>query len=214
MLLFSFVTSKFWWPKKRKFKMVRFLAFIFKKRKKKLRQFYLFKNSVSLFRINKKRFFYIFSRFWLLRRFKKHIQRQFVPYRFLKRSLQNSQQILKKYDSQLTQLTLKFTVNNMFLVIANQKNKVLTYFSSGLCGFSGPTKKTSFALDQMVLRACKFLKQRRIKKIRLNVISGVFNYKLRAVLESFFKSRIYVKILTYKINLPHNGIRGRKIKRR
>jgi len=114
----------------------------------------------------------------------------------------------------LPKVILRFTINNIFLTIQDVKSRNLTYFSAGLVGFSGPTRKTTFAFEQLLTKVCNYLKIKRLKKIHLVVLSGGFSYRTKSIVELFYKFNVYVKVATYKINLPHNGMRSRKLKRR
>ena len=211
-MLFSFVKKRFWWPRRRKFYINRFFFFLLKKKRKR-RPYYSFRNSRTLTHLNKNRFVALFSRKWLLSKIVKYVQRRLTSFRFLKQKI-NFPKFFFKRRKKFVKVTLRFTVNNVFLTISDSANRVLTYFSSGSVGFSGPTRTTSFASEQIVAKACKFLKKRRFSFVHLIVLSGMFNYKSKAVLDSLVSHKIRVKAVTYKINVPHNGVRPRKAKRR
>jgi len=213
MLLLSFVSRKFWWPRRRKFFISRFFFFILKKRMK-TSPYYSFRGRNTLVHINKKRFFSLFSKNWLTSRFTKYSQRRLLAFRFLKKKLKRSRFFFRRRSLKMVRLILKFTSNNIFLTVSDTNNKILTYFSSGSVGFSGPTRTTSFASEQIVAKACKFLKKKHFEYVHLIVLSGIFNYKSKSVLDSIMSHGVQVRALTYRIGVAHNGIRARKTKRR
>jgi len=212
--MFSFITKRFWWPRKRRWFLKSFLFFILK-RKRKFKTFYFFKSKKKLIHGSRRRFFSIFSKNWILARTSKYIQRRLTPFRYFKRKTHFSNlPFNRRKRSRFVKIILRFTINNIFLTICARNNKILTYFSSGSVGFSGPTRTTSFASDRIIENAVTFLKRRRFKSVHLIVLSGLFNYRSKAVIDALSSRNINIKALTYKINVPHNGIRMRKAKRR
>jgi len=155
----------------------------------------------------------LFSKNWLCSVFKKHSQKRAFNYKFfrLKSKLlfENKKKLVK-----ISKIWVRFSSNNIFFSITDSRNKLLTYFSSGLIGFGGPTKTSSFALDQIIDKVFAFFLKKNLKTVQLIFLSGMFNYKSRSVVESITKKGLFVRSITYKINAPHNGLRQRKAKRR
>jgi len=213
-MFFSFINRKFWWPKKRRWFLRKFLSFILND-KRKVKSFFYLKSREKLFRSSRRRFYSLFSQKWLFSRVTKYRQRSLVPFRFLKRKLPFYNLPFQVDEIfRFVNVILRFTINNIFITVCDKNFRILTYYSSGLVGFSGPTRTTSFALERIVDAVSIFLYKKRFKNIHLFVLSGMFNYRSKLVLDSFSTKNLVIRAVTYKINSPHNGIRSRKMKRR
>lgn len=213
-MLLSFIKRRYWWPRYNYILSQKASSFLFKKNRS-LRFFYLFKSRRSVLSIIKftSSFPALFSKNWLYSVFRKHSQKRAFNYRLFRLKSKLLFESKKKLIK-VSKIWIRFSSNNIFFSITDSKNKLLTYFSSGLIGFSGPTKTSSFALDQIVDKAFSFFMKKNIKTIRLIFLSGMFNYKSRSVIESIVKKGLFVRSITYRINAPHNGLRQRKAKRR
>jgi small subunit ribosomal protein S11 len=214
MFFFSFINRKFWWPKKRRWFLKKFLSFI-RNDKRKSKSFFYLKSKEKLFRSSRRRFYSLFSKQWLFFRISKYRLRPLVPFRFVKKKI--CYYNLPFHTNEIfrfANIILRFTINNIFVTVCDENFRILTYYSSGLVGFSGPTKTTSFALERIVDTVSIFLKKRFFKNVHLFVLSGMFNYRSKLVLDSLSSKNLIIRAITYKINNPHNGIRARKMKRR
>jgi small subunit ribosomal protein S11 len=213
-VFFAFIKRRYWWPRYNYVLSKKSSSFLLKKNRN-LRFFYLIKSRRSALSIIKftSSFPALFSKSWLHSTFEKHSQKRAFSYRlfrFKSHFLAES----KKKLIRISKIWIRFSSNNVFFSVTDSKNRLLTYFSSGLIGFSGPTKTSSFALDQVVDKVFSFFVKRNIKTIQLIFLSGMFNYKSRSVVEALTKKGLFVRSITYKINVPHNGLRQRKAKRR
>lgn len=212
--MLAFINRKFWWPKKRRWFLKKFLSFILNE-KRKTKTFFYTKSELNLFRSSRRRYYSLFSKRWFLFRVAKYRQRPLVPFKFFKKKPSFFNLYFQNKDIfRFANVVLRFTVNNIFLTVCDQKFRILTYYSSGLVGFSGPTRTTSFALERVVDAASTFLSNKRFRNIHLYVLSGSFNYRSKLVLDSLSSKRLIIKAVTYKVNHSHNGIRPRKTKRR
>jgi len=114
----------------------------------------------------------------------------------------------------LIKITVRFTLNNLFVTLSTNSGKNLITFSSGSVGFKGTTKLTSYAIERVALNVSKFLKKRRLKSLYLVFNSGAVGYKSKIFIETLIYNSLIIKYLTVSDSVPHNGVRARKTKRR
>jgi small subunit ribosomal protein S11 len=211
-MLLSFVKRRYWWPRRRYTLSKKFSAILLKKNTMQ-KIFYLFKSRKKIFGVVKPSFLSVYSRSWLFSILKKNAQRRTFSFSFFKSKVKTLKDDKKKL-SRIAKIWVRFSTNNIFFNITDPKNKLLTYFSSGLIGFCGPTKTSSFALDQILDKVVFFFKKKNFKSAQLIFLSGMFNYKSKSVVDSIIRKGLLVRSVTYRINSPHNGLRRRKAKRR
>jgi small subunit ribosomal protein S11 len=211
-MLLSFIKRRFWWPKYSYRLTKRFSAVLLKKNKL-FKIFFVFRNRKRLLGTVKPLFLSVHARSWLSEILKKNSQKRAFSFKFFKikaKTLKEDKRRLRR----IAKVWVRFSTNNVFFNITDSKNKLLTYFSSGLIGFCGPTKTSSFALDQILDKVVLFFKKKKFKSTQLIFLSGMFNYKSKSVVDSMLNKGLFVRSVTYRINSPHNGLRRRKAKRR
>lgn len=111
-------------------------------------------------------------------------------------------------------LRVRFTLNNMFVSLASVSNKNLINVSSGVLGFKGTTKLTTYAVERMAVYISKFMRRRRYRNLYLIFNSGAIGYKSKLFVETLIRNALVIKYLTVSDAVPHNGVRPRKAKRR
>lgn len=116
--------------------------------------------------------------------------------------------------SNLIRVTVRFSLNNLFVTVSNNLGKNFITFSSGSLGFKGTTKLTSYAIERVALNVSKFLKRRRFKNLYLVFNSGAIGYRSKIFIETLVYNSLIIKYLTVSDSVPHNGVRSRKAKRR
>lgn len=211
-MLFSFVKRRYWWPRYN-YALTKKISSFLLKRNRSLRFLYFFRSRKSALSLIKSSFASVYSKHWLLSNLRKHAQRRAFNFRFFKLKTKLLFENKKKL-AKVAKVWVRFSTNNIFFNITDSKNKLLTYFSSGIIGFSGPTKTSSFALDHISDKVFLFFKKKNFKAVQLIFLSNMFNYKSRSVIEYIIKRGLFVRSVTYRINIPHNGLRQRKAKRR
>lgn len=211
-MLFSFVKRRYWWPRYSYRLTKRFSAILLKK-KKPFKIFFNFKNRKVLIGSPKLSFLSVHSRAWVFLILKKNFQRRAFSFNFFKIKLKILKEDKKKLNK-VVKIWVRFSTNNIFFNVTDPKNKLLTYFSSGLIGFCGPTKTSSFALDQILDKVVSFFKKKNFRSAQLIFLSGMFNYRSKIVVDSMINKGLRIRSVIYRINSPHNGLRRRKAKRR
>jgi ribosomal protein S11 len=111
-------------------------------------------------------------------------------------------------------LRVRFTLNNMFASLSSVSNKNLINVSSGVLGFKGTTKLTTYAVERMAVYVSKFMRRRHYKNLYLIFNSGAIGYKSKLFVETLIRNALVIKYLTVSDAVPHNGVRPRKSKRR
>lgn len=111
-------------------------------------------------------------------------------------------------------LRVRFTLNNMFVSLSSFSNKNLVNVSSGVLGFKGTTKLTTYAVERMALYISKFMRRRHYKNLYLIFNAGAIGYKSKLFVETLIRNALVIKYLTVSDSVPHNGVRPRKTKRR
>jgi small subunit ribosomal protein S11 len=211
-MLFSFVKRRFWWPKYSYVLSKRFSSVLLEKNRG-LKIFFTFRNKRRFLGVLKPSFLSVYSKSCLYSILKKNSQKRSFSFNFFKIKIKTLKEDRKKLN-RIAKIWVRFSTNNIFFNITDSKNKLLTYFSSGLIGFCGPTKTSSFALDQILDKVIFFFKKKNLKHTQLIFLSGMFNYKSKSVVESIINKGLSIRSVTYRINTPHNGLRRRKAKRR
>jgi ribosomal protein S11 len=108
---------------------------------------------------------------------------------------------------------VKATINNVFVIVVNKKQKVLMVKTPGSLGFLGPKRKTPFAAEVLGRRVSFWLMKNNIKKIDI-ILRTPLNKVTKAVLKGLrANSRVRLVRLRERIALAHNGIRARKARR-
>jgi len=102
----------------------------------------------------------------------------------------------------------------MFVALADRLNKNLLNVSSGVLGFKGTTKLTTYAIERMAVHVAKFMRRKRYKNLYIIFNSGAVGYKAKLFVETLIRNALTVKYLTVSDAVPHNGVRPRKTKRR
>lgn len=111
---------------------------------------------------------------------------------------------------------IKETVNNIFVVVLNQSNKVLLINSPGILGFTGSKRKTPYAAGALGRKISLELSSKvsAINYIEVIYISP-FTKILNAVLRGLkYSSKLNFVKLTARVSTAHNGCRLRKARRK
>ena len=118
---------------------------------------------------------------------------------------------------------IKTTGKNTFFTIYNNtvqnksKIKILQINSCGHFGFKGKKKETPFACSIIANKNTLYILKKGFEYVNL-IFNGVSIYKkiiLSTILKTFYKNK-YIKVLSITDNtqIPHNGCRAKKIKKR
>jgi len=110
-------------------------------------------------------------------------------------------------------LHFKKTVNNMFFTLTTRKGAVQHSWSIGNLGVrSVKRKRSKFNFISLLRLVVSFVK---VKRVCIHQLRFPLNYykRNRRVLKRFLKKRHlrYIVLINKK---PHNGLRGKKLKRR
>lgn len=111
---------------------------------------------------------------------------------------------------------IKSTINNIFVIVLNETNKVLLIKSPGVLGFTGTKRKTPYAAEALG------------RKISLDLLSmgfstsyievtwlSPFNKIVRSVLKGLrYSRRLHFDKINARISVAHNGCRIRKARRK
>jgi len=206
----NYLARRYWWQLARKFRP--FLSFkkflsVFKVdsdwrfpfKQNQMNTLSLKNSRLKFFNLNEKK-----SRFLFL---PKPLFKRLKVFHFLNKGFWRSLESLVK-------VTVRFTLNNLFVTLSVNSGKNLITFSSGSVGFKGTTKLTSYAIERVALNVSKFLRKRRLKSLYLVFNSGAVGYKSKIFIETLIYNSLIVKYLTVSDSVPHNGVRARKTKRR
>ncbi len=106
---------------------------------------------------------------------------------------------------------IKSTLNNTIISVTNLLGNTLCWSSTGICGFKGSKKSTSFAGQMAAKDVAIKAKNYGIQQINL-IFSGQADHK-DAILQSFITLGFYIKSLKNQTNAPYNGCRPPKKRR-
>jgi len=110
-------------------------------------------------------------------------------------------------------VTIKLTVNNIFVTVVSITGDVLFWVSSGTCGFKGSRKVTTLAAETIAILVAKRLISWGLINIEFKIHS-LLNNKLKTILKSFLSfSKITVVSVNLEVPISHNGIRSKKKRR-
>jgi len=114
-------------------------------------------------------------------------------------------------------ILIRATFNNVFFTASDSLSNVIGTYSIGYAGFKGSTRTTQFALAEAG------------KKFGMRLLTRLRNMKSRAKFIVIFRTAATAQILgavqgmrkvgvpfvqaIYKPAIPHNGMRGRKVRR-
>ena len=106
---------------------------------------------------------------------------------------------------------IKASFNNTLVSVTDMRGNVISWSSSGSCGFKGSRKSTPFAAQTVTEVAVKKALDQGVRKIEVN-ISGPGSGRETAVrsLQNLGLSIILIRDVT---SIPHNGCRPTKKRR-
>lgn len=109
---------------------------------------------------------------------------------------------------------LKRSFSNIFITFADLKGKVIICKTSGSAGIQGTKrrKRAPQSIESIVKSLLPILKLYKIENIDLHIssrISVYFHFLAKELMYYGFK----ITGLTIRKRLPHNGVRGRKLRR-
>ncbi len=103
------------------------------------------------------------------------------------------------------------SVNNTIITITDPNGNVVTWASSGNCGFKGPKKATPYAASVVVNKVADNLEPYGMRELHIitNGIGGGRDSAIRTLNSKGF-SILSIKEVT---PVPHNGCRPRRVRR-
>jgi len=106
---------------------------------------------------------------------------------------------------------IKASFNNTLVSVTDMRGNVISWSSSGSCGFKGSRKSTPFAAQTVTEVAVKKAMDQGIRQIEVN-ISGPGSGREKAVrsLQNLGLSILLIRDVT---SIPHNGCRPSKKRR-
>lgn len=109
-------------------------------------------------------------------------------------------------------LYIKSTFNNTLVTVTDTKGNVLTWSSSGNCGFKGSRKSTPFAASTAIEKALEEAKKHGVKKLEVYLKGpGVGRDAALRFLRT--KRDFDVEMISDITPVPHNGPRPPKARR-
>jgi len=122
---------------------------------------------------------------------------------------------LKKKRKYLAYLIFRQVHSNFFITLVDKKFKVITCITSGnsKVGDSVRQKSSPYAMEKLCSNLYQFLK---LYKIRVLVVY-LYTRPVSAfflLMHQLFIKRVRVFQIHEKIRVPHNGIRGRNLRRK
>lgn len=108
-------------------------------------------------------------------------------------------------------LYFKKTLNNMYFTLTSAQGEVIKFWSLGALSLHTLKRKRSKQnFVELFMKVRRFVK---VKKLRVrHIFLSKKLLRLRRLFRRHFRSRVWFVWLV--INKPHNGLRGKKLKRR
>jgi small subunit ribosomal protein S11 len=110
-------------------------------------------------------------------------------------------------------LHFRRTHNNIFVTLTDLSNKVVATMSGGRCfiGNKRP-KKAPQVLEPMVSRLLSFFKQHGLNSFEI-WLKSTFSWHVQILLKELSLQNFHILSILDKRIIPHNGVRGRKVRR-
>ena len=117
--------------------------------------------------------------------------------------------------SSVCKIYLKCTFSNVFITITDMDDKVVMCKSCGSSGVTGTKrrKKAPQAVEQIVSKLNDYLKLYKIINIEV-ILPPRYNRKVPYLVRELLFYGYKIKKFFVRQIFPHNGVRGRKLKRR
>lgn len=106
---------------------------------------------------------------------------------------------------------IKTSFNNTIVSVADLKGNVISWSSSGSCGFKGSRKSTPFAAQTTTTLAVKKAMEQGLRQVEINV-SGPGSGRETAI-RSIQAMGLGILVIKEVTPLPHNGCRPSKKRR-
>ncbi|MCX6799569.1 MAG: 30S ribosomal protein S11 [Candidatus Falkowbacteria bacterium] len=106
---------------------------------------------------------------------------------------------------------IKATYNNTIITITDLDGNVISWASTGMAGFKGPKKSTSYAAQIITRIASEKAKELGLQEVSI-FINGVGTGR-EAAIRTFNSSGINVSLIKDVTPIPHNGCRPKKPRR-
>jgi small subunit ribosomal protein S11 len=139
----------------------------------------------------------------------KHKQRQGLEkyrcYFFVMATSTSKKKVLKGV------VTIRSTYNNTIVTISTVNGDVLSWSSSGVCGFRGAQKSTPFAANIIAQNAAKKCIEHGVREVRVHVIGP--GPGRETAIRGVFEAGLSVSLIRDLTPLPHNGCRAPKRRR-
>lgn len=113
-------------------------------------------------------------------------------------------------------LTIKITLNNIFITLSEENGNVLIYKSTGSLGYKGLKKKTSFVVAETLSLLFDELEKKpyQIKLFILNIRCFWLDWAIDTIWKVLKKKRIKnIFYINYSFLKAHNGVRKKKKRR-
>lgn len=108
---------------------------------------------------------------------------------------------------------IKCTLNNIFIIVMNSKNKVVFLKTSGSLGFLGPKRKTPYAAEVLGKRICFDILKKKVSRVEI-ILKSPFDKVVKSVLKGLrVNKNLRLYRIRERITIAHNGCRVRKARR-
>lgn len=120
---------------------------------------------------------------------------------------------LRKKKSIVGQIHINRTGSNIFLTLTDLKGKAITTCCSGFVGFVKNKKVSPQAAYASALRIIGVAKKMYIFNVEI-VLHMRVNIFVYSVVRALMSNGLHVRVFYSKIAVPHNGIRGKHLRRK
>ena len=117
--------------------------------------------------------------------------------------------IKQKYQKGI--VNIKANYNNTLVTVCTIKGIIITWRSSGKCGFRGARKRTPFAANITAENAVKKCLEKGIREVRIYVYGPGPGREI--AIRGVFETGICVTNIRDISSVPHNGCRAQKKRR-
>lgn len=108
---------------------------------------------------------------------------------------------------------VKCTINNVFVIVTDNTNRILVSKTPGSLGFIGPKRKTPYAAEVLGRRISLDVLKKKVSSIEI-ILKSPLDKIVKAVLKGL-RSNNNLRLIRIKdrIMIAHNGCRLRKARR-
>lgn len=127
----------------------------------------------------------------------------------------NTKFFLQRKDEIVAKLFLRKSFTNIFLTLTDLRERVIYTLSGGMCALKNNKREklAPFIVEVMTKKILEILNKFKIRNIEI-IVRSFFRVHLRVLVYQLVRNNFIINVIKDRRIVPHNGVRGRALKRR